>query len=64
MSFEAKYGGTCGSCDERIRVGELVAYDEDVIVHAECESAARMIRKADVCTGCWLTKPCDCEETQ
>lgn len=60
--FEAKYGGTCGSCDERIRVGELVTYDEDVLVHAECEAAARMVRNQDVCGTCWLVKPCDCED--
>jgi len=58
--FEAKYGGTCGDCDERIRVGELATYDEDVLVHAECEAATRMVRKADVCGTCWLVKPCDC----
>jgi len=61
MSFEAKYGGTCWVCDELIRVGELVTYEEDFLAHDECEASTRLIRKADVCTRCWLTKPCDCE---
>ena len=30
--------------------------------HDECESSTRLIRKADVCTKCWLTKPCGCED--
>lgn len=61
--FEARYGGTCGACDERIHVGDLATYAEDVIVHVDCESSARPERKPEVCTQCWMTKPCDCEET-
>jgi hypothetical protein len=61
MSFEAKYGGICGECEERIHVGDLVTYAEDVIVHVDCEDSVKAVRKADVCTKCWLTKPCDCE---
>lgn len=61
--FEAKYGGTCCTCDERIRVGELVTYAlDDVLVHAECQAGTRIVRKADVCAVCWLTKPCGCED--
>lgn len=62
MSFEAKYGGTCGACTGRIHVGDLATYDEDELVHEDCEGSMRPIRKVDVCTTCWLTKPCDCEE--
>jgi Zn ribbon nucleic-acid-binding protein len=61
MSFEAKYGGTCGACTERIHVGDLATYDEDEIVHVDCEGSGRQVRKADACATCWLTKPCDCE---
>lgn len=60
--FEAKYGGSCGACDERIRMGELVTYADDNLVHAECEAAARIVRKADVCGTCWLVRPCGCED--
>ena len=31
MSFEARYAGRCGVCDERIRVGDLVTYVDDEI---------------------------------
>ena len=62
MSFEAKYGGICGECEERIHVGDLAKYGEDFIMHDDCEDSVQPERKAEVCTSCWLTKPCDCEE--
>ena len=63
--FEARYPGTCGTCEDRIHVGDMITYsDEDAVVHVDCESSARPERKAEVCTVCWLTKPCDCEEDE
>lgn len=63
MSFEAQYAGTCGACDERIHVGDMVTYTlDDVIAHDDCLVCPRPERKAEVCTQCWLTKPCDCED--
>lgn len=62
MSFEAKFGGTCAACGERIHVGDIATYVDDALVHVDCGDSARPIREADICTQCWLTKPCDCEE--
>jgi hypothetical protein len=62
--FEAKYGGTCDACDERIHVGDQALYSgDDALIHLDCEGSARPERKTEVCTQCWLTKPCDCEVT-
>jgi len=62
-TFEAKYGGYCCLCDERVHVGDIATYAlDDVVVHADCEGSARPERKAEVCTQCWLTKPCGCED--
>ena len=59
-AFEAKYHGRCDACDERIIPGEHVRYSEDdEIVHNRCEDYAAPV---EVCSHCWLTKPCDCED--
>jgi len=63
MSFEAKYGGWCADCDDRIQVGETITYTEDDgAVHMHCGGLNEPARIAEVCGKCWLTKPCDCEE--
>jgi hypothetical protein len=60
--FEARFGGLCCSCDERIHIGDLATYAlDDVVVHADCSESARPERTAEVCAECWLTKPCECE---
>jgi hypothetical protein len=61
MSFEAKYGGPCGSCTERIRPGDQVTYADDEMVHADCEGSSTPERKTETCSVCWLIKPCECE---
>ncbi|WNT44944.1 hypothetical protein SEA_ABBYDAISY_49 [Arthrobacter phage AbbyDaisy] len=61
MSFEAKYNGTCSECEDRIHVGDIVTYVDDSLMHEDCNASARPERTAEVCTRCWLTKPCDCE---
>lgn len=62
MSFEAKYNGWCSDCDDRIHVGDQVAYDEDKLIHLECDTSNAPGRIADACGTCWLTKPCECED--
>jgi hypothetical protein len=63
MSFEARYPGRCAACEERIIPGEHVRYsEEDEIIHNRCEESNASERPVDVCTRCWLTKPCDCDE--
>jgi len=64
-AFEAKFGGKCTGCGTRIIPGEQVVYVEDELVHLECEPwALRKSVPADVCTTCWLEKPCPCEDDQ
>ncbi len=68
MTFEAKYHGRCGVCDERIDPGDPCAYAEDVIVHGDCEQAAARAerRKRPVCEKCWTevtpAGTCGCDE--
>lgn len=62
-AFEARYGGRCGGCDDRIRPGQLVVFVDDELVHLDCEEAALRVRPAAVvCTECWLERPCPCED--
>jgi hypothetical protein len=58
--FEAKYSGTCGRCEGRINVGDQVMYEDDVIVHIFCEETERPAR--EVCTSCFIEKPCECDD--
>jgi hypothetical protein len=62
--FEAAYAGTCSACEEPIRPGDRVLYVRDELVHAGCADGAPVarVKKEEVCTECWLIKPCDCEE--
>lgn len=63
MAFEARYQSVCGECGERIHAGDRATYIDGAIAHDDCESTVvTPTRKADVCTKCWLTKPCGCED--
>ncbi len=62
MSFRAEYGGQCYICEERIHVGDVTTYYGVEVGHFDCEESSQPERKAEVCTQCWLTKPCECEE--
>lgn len=64
MSFEAKYGGQCAACGERIHRGDMATYVSDELVHVDCESSGRAEHPAEVCVKCWLTNPCDCESDE
>lgn len=64
MTFEAKYGGRCGVCDESIHPGDLCAYADDVVVHADCpDPTPRPARP--ICDKCWMEIPangkCGCD---
>lgn len=61
-AFVARYPGRCGAGDDPIRPGELVRFVDDELVHDACEHSDPA-RPAVVCASCWLTKPCDCDET-
>lgn len=68
MTFEAKYGGRCGVCDERIKPGDWVAYSDDVVVHEDCDSSdsGRCRTRHPMCPKCYmepaLNGRCGCDE--
>ena len=59
MSFSARYRGWCSSCGEQIEVGDLLTYEADGAVHVQCPV---LDSRAQVCTTCWLEKPCTCDD--
>lgn len=65
MTFEAKYGGRCGVCDERIKPGDLATYSDDVVVHADCPDEPERPARP-VCDMCWMeiasNGKCGCDE--
>jgi len=65
-TFTAQFHGICAACGIYIVPGESCAYNEDgKVVHARiCDPYTRRVeqRSAEVCTTCWLTKPCECDE--
>lgn len=38
-AFRARYPARCAVCDERIEVDDLVLYEDDELVHADCAEA-------------------------
>lgn len=57
MAFEAKYHGTCGSCQEKITPGQQVKYVDEALVHDDCEAEApREKATGVVCTTCFMEK--------
>lgn len=64
-AFRAKFGGKCAGCGERIIPGDEVVYVDDELVHLEHEAwALRKSAPVEVCTECWLVKPCACQDGQ
>ena len=70
MGFEARYEGQCSECGERIHMGDEIEYasaatERPVLyVHTVCPGDPRVdLRPSEeVCTVCWLVKPCGCED--
>lgn len=67
MSFTARYKGVCAECDSPIRPGDEIEYDsDDLVIHVDCqdqEITRRLeYKKQDVCTICWLIRPCEHDE--
>jgi hypothetical protein len=67
-TFQARYRGRCDFGDE-IHPGDEVLYDEDRIVHREClmervrdQIRTRFPAPAVVCQGCFIEKPCECDD--
>jgi hypothetical protein len=61
VTFRAKFKGRCPHCRSSIEPGDHVVYVNDELVHLECEDIPKPAeRPEEVCTVCWLVKPCDC----
>ena len=63
--FRARYFSRCGSCQERIVPDDVVRYEKHVLVHDDCgDTQAHEPERpaAPVCSTCWLTKPCECDD--
>lgn len=71
MSFTARFWGTCPHCLEAIKPGDAVHYepdpmgfmDGDRVVHDDCNDT-QMEDEAEVCTRCFLERPCPCDDEQ
>jgi hypothetical protein len=68
MAITAQFdGGDCRDCLEPIEVGQQIVPKEidgrRVWVHEVCPASGWDPRPgAEVCTECWLEKPCGCED--
>jgi hypothetical protein len=68
MSFPARFASRCGACGEDIEIGDQIKkadddYDSLAYIHADCQPSTP-IKQAEVCTNCFLEKPCPCEDDQ
>lgn len=67
-TFEALYRDHCNcGCDAAIWPGDECVYVDDEIVLVGCvdwrgDQPVLAPRPLNVCTSCWLTKPCFCED--
>ena len=78
MTFRAKYSGWCGECGEAIHVGDEVEWAGGAVVHVDCDELGEPVAggtvrgrvgvgspltlRAEVCTTCWLERPCPCDD--
>lgn len=64
MSFQARYPGRCGSCEERIHVGDSVQYEDDELVHADCPTPAvnqfTVGPRESLCASCFTIHAGEC----
>lgn len=60
-AFEAQYSGLCTECGYQIQVGEMIVrYQDGEYAHDSCNAQSERPPR-EVCTECWLEKPCGCE---
>lgn len=61
MARHAIYASTCSECSGRIRLGDVIEYDDDHEgpVHAQCVTTFDADDDPEPCPRCWLTI-CDC----
>lgn len=62
-TFEARYPGRCGVCDEGIRPGDDATFVDDEIAHARCPQPVAL---AAPCARCFMVPAvngeCGCDE--
>lgn len=59
--FEARYAGTCASCDERFAVGDAVRFEDDQLVHDTCTETTPQRPERPACPTCWLVHAGECD---
>ena len=66
--FTARYRGRCLPGHDMIEPGDLIEYThhQGVLVptHVECAGLDRPQAPREVCTTCFMEKPCPCEDGQ
>lgn len=64
VRWEARHPSECGECGERINVGDILRWEGDVAVHAEC--APDDAPTTEVCGVCCMAVAvngaCGCDE--
>ena len=60
--FEARFGGRCAAdCGQPIREGDTVVYEDDELIHAECEGKQEPQRpEKPACPSCWTVHAGEC----
>lgn len=63
--FPAKYPGQCAACDDRIKEGDQIMYDENVLIHAQCQPVddlmgMKMKPGERLCGTCFLVHSGEC----
>ncbi|PQM45688.1 hypothetical protein C1Y40_04132 [Mycobacterium talmoniae] len=53
-AFQARFPGRCGRCDNPITVGDHVHYDDDELVHTDCDTDTLPDSTGTACPNCWL----------
>jgi hypothetical protein len=59
MPFEARYGGWCANCPDRIKPGDQVRYTEGELAHVMCLEKAPE-ESGEPCKKCFLFHAGEC----
>lgn len=59
-TFTAKFNGECASCDSVIYAGDEVMFDDNKLVHAECDELPEPPKAQPPCGKCFLVHAGDC----
>jgi hypothetical protein len=65
--FTAQYPGVCDDCQEDIDPGDRIGHTSSGgYIHAGCADrpSGRVERPVEVCSKCFIGKPCACEDGQ